>query len=127
MSRKVILDPMDPVANELHQMVLDDPVARRAFFQQRALRSLGEAMRAAREDAGMTQTQLAESAGMTQAEISRIENALPVEGVTLATMVNLSNALNFRIAFEFENLPPAANVLQPAEEQVAHLAVREIT
>ena len=76
MSRKVILDPMDPVANELHQMVLDDPVARRAFFQQRALRSLGEAMRAAREDAGMTQTQLAESAGMTQAEISRIENAL---------------------------------------------------
>jgi DNA-binding XRE family transcriptional regulator len=126
----VIVEPMDPIEQRIHDRVMADPVARRAYFQQRAMRRLGQAIRSAREGANLTQSELAESAGMTQAEISRIENALPVKGVTLATMVSLSDALNFRIAFEFEKLPAEASVRavdDSKDELAAHLAVREMT
>lgn len=126
----VIVEPMEPVEQKIYDRVMADPVARRAYFQQRAMRRLGEAIRGARENAGLTQAELAESAGMTQAEISRIENALPVKGVTFATMVSLSDALNFRIAFEFEKLPAGVEIAAQdasADDLAAHVAVREMT
>lgn len=127
---KAIIEPDDPVGQQIDELVMANPAARRAYFQQRVMSTLGRAIRAAREKEGLTQTQLAQSAGMTQAEISRIENALPVRGVTLATLVSLSDALNFRIAFEFEKLPKDVGILAIDETEASlasHLAVREMT
>jgi transcriptional regulator with XRE-family HTH domain len=123
------MTPTDPTSEHILQRIQSDPVARRAYRDQMAMTWLGDALRQAREKVGLTQTKAAALAGMTQGELSRVENGLPVKGITFTTLVGLSEALGFNIVFEIHTHRSgqvSMAAMSQAEALTQHLAVREI-
>jgi DNA-binding XRE family transcriptional regulator len=119
----------DRTGEQILERIQGDPVASRAYHDQQAMAWLGRTLRQARENAGLSQTRAAARAGMTQGELSRVENGLPVKGVTFTTLVGLSEALGFDIVFELHAPGTHQAVAQQADEHAPlplHLAVREI-
>ena len=73
--------------------------AGRAFVAERAEReAVGEELKRARNECGVTQQAVAGAAGIQQAELSRIENG--VGNPTVDTLLKILAALDLRLAFE---------------------------
>jgi transcriptional regulator with XRE-family HTH domain len=124
----------DSTASRIRARIERDPQARRGFMNQRVMVWLGNTIRQARERENLTQIEAAARAGMTQADLSRLENALQVQGVTFTTLVRLSEALGFDIVFELGAHRADAFVAHDEmlhataiDESVRHLAVREVS
>lgn len=132
-TRRAPAAAIDSTAARIRARIEGNPRARRGYLNQRAMVWLGKAIRQAREREKTTQAEAAARAGMTQADLSRLENALQVQGVTFATLVRLSEALGFDIVFELgahrgNQRVANDNVLnkRPVDDAVRHLAVREL-
>ncbi|MGH7088221.1 MAG: helix-turn-helix domain-containing protein [Stellaceae bacterium] len=80
---------------------MDDSARRRAADIAQSLRlEFGRALRIARKQAGLSQTQLAEHLGCSQQHLSRVERG--AHTVNLPTMIRFADAvgLNLRIVYE---------------------------
>ena len=74
---------------------------------------LGMKIRRLREEAGLTQQQLAQRVGTQPSAISRIEDA-DYDGHSVATLEKVAQALSMRLIIDFE-LKPAKPSLQEAK------------
>ncbi|MFY9341566.1 MAG: helix-turn-helix transcriptional regulator [Planctomycetota bacterium] len=73
-----------------------DPALRESIEAHKLDSSVAEMILAAREKAGLTQTQLAKAVGTTQSVISRLEDA-DYEGHSLSMLRRIAEALNQRV------------------------------
>jgi transcriptional regulator with XRE-family HTH domain/predicted RNase H-like HicB family nuclease len=62
------------------------------------------ALRWARQDAGLTQAQLAERAGVSQQQIGKLEN--PDENPTVGTLRKVAEALGLQVTLDIEAIAP---------------------
>lgn len=80
-----------------------------------AVMQAGRMVRAMRNDAGFTQTQLAERAGMSQAEISRLEAGLGRHGPSVEILNRLAKACDLRLVMAMTELSASANDGKPPQ------------
>ena len=73
-----------------------NPALREAIETQKLNTTVAEMILAAREKAGLTQSQLAKLVGTTQSVISRLEDA-DYEGHSLTMLRRIAEALNHRV------------------------------
>jgi DNA-binding XRE family transcriptional regulator len=79
------------------------PRFREAFDRHSTALVFAEALRQLREDAGLTQKQVAELVGMSQAQVSLLESGGGEQGPTVSTLGRYGRALGFR--FELKAVP----------------------
>lgn len=72
---------------------MDDPAMRRLIEDELTSLEIGVQIAKLRQEAGLTQTQLAARVGMSAPNISRIESS-PGQNLTLQTLVKLFGALD---------------------------------
>ncbi|GAA2787279.1 helix-turn-helix domain-containing protein [Streptomyces showdoensis] len=91
---------------DLRQDALRDPEAVASYEATRIRYELGVAVRARREELGMTQSQLALASGLQQPAVARFEagGTMP----TLPVLERLAAALDLRLHVGFEPLDRAA-------------------
>jgi ribosome-binding protein aMBF1 (putative translation factor) len=80
----------------LNRITGKDAALREAIAAQKLHTAVAEMILAARELAGLTQTQLAKLVGTTQSVISRLEDA-DYEGHSLSMLQRIAEALNQRV------------------------------
>lgn len=80
----------------LNRITGRDPGVREAIEDHKLDSCVAEMILAAREKAGLTQTQLAKLVGTTQSVISRLEDA-DYEGHSLSMLRRIAEALNQRV------------------------------
>ena len=93
----------------LTQMAGRDPKRQQAFEEEVANRDVAHKIFQLREDAGLSQVELARRVGTTQSVISRLEDA-DYEGHSLAMLNRIAGALERRVEISF----PKKRRLQPA-------------
>jgi DNA-binding XRE family transcriptional regulator len=95
----------DPVAagrrayQEWHERQLADPEFRRVYAEEAAKKALWLQLVEARQQAGLTQAQMAERLGVTQSQVARIEKK-GYEAYTLTTLHRYVQALGADFALE---------------------------
>ncbi|MET9676047.1 helix-turn-helix transcriptional regulator [Streptomyces sp. NPDC006482] len=91
--------------DRLREETLEHPEARASYEATRVRFELGRAVRARREELGMSQTQLARVAGLRQPAVARFEagGTMP----TLPLLERLAVALGMRLHVGFEPLDKA--------------------
>ena len=94
----------------LAQIAGRDPKRQQAFEEEVANRDVAHKIYQLREDAGLSQTQLAKRVGTTQSVISRLEDA-DYERHSMAMLRRIAAALNKRVEIRFV---PAHRKLQAA-------------
>ncbi|NQV25000.1 MAG: helix-turn-helix transcriptional regulator [Rhodopirellula sp.] len=102
-------------ADVLRAKLLKSPNLAHAVENAAVNRHIASEIYQARNDAGLTQKQLAEKAGTTQSVIARVENA-DYEGHSLSTLKKISNALNRRLRVDFCARPEYRPVLNETVE-----------
>lgn len=75
---------------------------RDAFEHELKIDLLGEAIKKARKERNLTQTQLGELVGVQKAQISKLENSLT--DARLETILKVFKALNAKVNFQVELL-----------------------
>jgi len=75
--------------------------------------ALGDKIRTLREEAGLTQAQLAAQIGTQPSQISRIEDA-DYDGHSVETLRRIANALHVKLRIEFVQGACRPDKLQPA-------------
>ena len=115
-------------ARRIHKRIMADPHARRGYETQQAIVWLGQMFRNARKARRESQEAIAKRAGMSQSELSRLENGLPVKGVTFRTLLALSSALDMNIVFEAPAGAARSKTQKLAVDapQVPHLMLRQV-
>ncbi len=78
----------------------DDPQYRTALARERVKSQAAQAIRAARQAAGLTQTELAHLAGTTQSVVSRLEDG-DYDRHSLAMLERIATALHRRVEVRF--------------------------
>ena len=89
------------VLEVLRKRVEGDPELRELVEEERVNLQVALAIRIARDEAGLTQKELAEMVGTTQSVISRLEDA-DYEGHTLKTLERIAKALKRRLIIRLE-------------------------
>jgi ribosome-binding protein aMBF1 (putative translation factor) len=87
---------------EIEAQRADDPEAQAGYAQAHRAYEVGREVRRLREEAGLTQRQLAGRAGMTQSVIARLE-AGGTEP-TLATLDRVAKALGLELTIAFRRV-----------------------
>lgn len=87
-----------------------DPKRQRAFEEEVANREVAQRIYELRQQAGLSQTELAKRVGTTQSVISRLEDA-DYEGHSLALLNRIAAAVERRVEIRFV---PRRRRLQPA-------------
>ncbi len=85
----------------LRKRVEGDPELRELVEEERVNLQVALAIRIARDEAGLTQKELAEMVGTTQSVISRLEDA-DYERHTLKTLERIAKALKRRLIIRLE-------------------------
>ncbi len=85
----------------LRKRVEGDSELRELVEEERVNLQVALAIRIARDEAGLTQKELAEMVGTTQSVISRLEDA-DYEGHTLKTLERIAKALKRRLIIRLE-------------------------
>lgn len=92
----------------LDHMFGKDPKAQRAIEEEMAKREIGTKIYQLRQDAGLSQSELARRVGTTQSVISRLEDA-DYAGHSLAMLNRIAEATEHRVEIRFLKRRP----LQP--------------
>jgi ribosome-binding protein aMBF1 (putative translation factor) len=87
-----------------------DPIRQPAFEQEVANREVAQSIYELRQNAGLSQTELAKRVGTTQSVISRLEDA-DYEGHSLVMLNRIAAAVERRVEIRFV---PRRRRLQPA-------------
>ena len=89
--------------SELRKELLNSDDAKRGYEEARLAYELSVQVREAREDKGLSQSQLAERMGTQQSVIARLEGG----GITptLPTLKRIADALGTKLTVGFEELP----------------------
>jgi ribosome-binding protein aMBF1 (putative translation factor) len=106
MSKKTTTDGLKILAH----MTGKDPDKQRIFEEEVANREVARKIYSLRQQAGLSQTQLARRVGTTQSVISRLEDA-DYEGHSLAMLNRIAAAVECRVEIRFV---PRKSQLQPA-------------
>ena len=69
-----------------------------------AILEVGESIWELRNEAGLTQAQVADRVGMSQADVARVENARGVRGPTVAMLERIAAAFGKRLVIRFESV-----------------------
>jgi ribosome-binding protein aMBF1 (putative translation factor) len=93
----------------LAQIAGSDPKRQQAFEEQVSNREVAHRIFQLRQDAGLSQLELARRVGTTQSVISRLEDA-DYEGHSLAMLNRIADAMERRVEIRF----PKKRRLQPA-------------
>jgi transcriptional regulator with XRE-family HTH domain len=90
-----------PKFDVLARKLLKDPRVKAGHEHAKDFEALGELLRMAREQRGMSQQQLHRQSGVQQAEISRLEAGRAARGPTVATLRRLARAQQMRLRISF--------------------------
>jgi transcriptional regulator with XRE-family HTH domain len=90
-----------PKFDVLAKKLLKDPRVKSGYEHAGELEALGDLLRMAREQRGMSQQQLHRQSGVQQAEISRLEAGRAARGPTVATLRRLARAQQMRLRISF--------------------------
>lgn len=80
-----------------------DPELQKYYEEEKINLSVALAIRKAREEAGLTQEELAKKIGTTQSVISRLEDA-DYEGHTLSMLHRIAEVLNRRVIVKLDEV-----------------------
>jgi ribosome-binding protein aMBF1 (putative translation factor) len=106
MSKKTTTEATKILAN----IAGHDPIRQPAFEQEVANREVAQSIYELRQNAGLSQTELAKRVGTTQSVISRLEDA-DYEGHSLVMLNRIAAAVERRVEIRFV---PRRRRLQPA-------------
>lgn len=102
---------ISPARNLLRKRFFNTPERQAGLRETRMQMDLGEKIRSVREDAGITQAELAKRIGTTASAISRIEDA-DYDGHSVATLQRIAEALDLRLVIDYQRLTPAERAVQ---------------
>jgi len=101
----------DTAINEL----LQEPQLKEAYDQQAAIIRVAQLIRHWRDDAGLTQEELAERAHTKQTVISRLESSDNENMPNLGTLIEIAHACGQRLLLGTEDIRHLANESEPEE------------
>lgn len=90
---------------------LRDPGFRTHYEQRRLVHDVAIAVRSMREDAGLTQAQLAAIVGTSQPSIARMEKGLDQRTPRWETLHKIARALGKNLRFSFEDADDGSDAL----------------
>lgn len=106
---------------EIRDQLMRNPAFTAGYEQQGQLVRFGRMMRAARENEGLTQAELATRLEISQSEISRLEKGEGINGPTFERIVAFAHALGLKLVVGFSDDTPAET---PAGARAAPASAR---
>ena len=110
------MSKFDTAINEL----LQEPQAKEAYDQQAAIIRVAQLIRHWRDEAGLTQKQLAKRAHTKQTVISRLESSDNENMPNLGTLIEIAHACGQRLLLGAEDIKRLANASEPEEAADRH-------
>jgi ribosome-binding protein aMBF1 (putative translation factor) len=101
----------------LDRMAGDSPELKRLMAEARVNASVAQLIYTARENAGLSQAELAERIGSKQAVISRLEDA-DYDGHSLSMLQRIAAALGKQVTVEFRDVSKSRSKTSPARRFV---------